>query len=100
MRDGLITAILNDLGTYPEISELFIILSNVSLNNDSACLRSFVGIGSSRHVDDLDEKIRELSSGRSMCVKASRSAPGCGGVTEVVMVHRGRAIGTWRGRRL
>ena len=66
MRDGLITAILNDLGTYPEISELFIILSNVSLNMGSACLRSFVGIGSSRHVDDLDERIREFSSGKSM----------------------------------
>ena len=33
-----------------------------------------------------------------MGVKDSRNAPGCGGVTEVV--HPGRAIGSWRGRRL
>ena len=46
-------------------------------------LSSFVGMGSNRHVDDLDEEIRELSSGRSMGVKDSRSAPGCGGVTDV-----------------
>ena len=91
MRDGLITAILNDLGTYPEISELFITLSNVSLNNDSACLRSFVGIGSSRHVDDLDERIREFSSGRSMGAKDSRRAPGLGGVA-IAIGHFGRGV--------
>ena len=51
MRDGLITAILNDLGTYPEISELFITLSNVSLNNDSACLRSFVELSEFPSID-------------------------------------------------
>ena len=64
MRDGLITAILNDCGTYPEISELFITLSSVSFNKGSACLSGFVGKGSTRHADDLDEEIRELSSGR------------------------------------
>ena len=32
-------------------------------------------------------------------MKDSRSAPGCRGVTEVVIVHPGRAIGSWRGRR-
>ena len=37
-----------------------------------------MGIGSSKHVDDLDERIREFSSGRSMGVKDSRSATGCG----------------------
>ena len=73
----------------------------MSFNKGSACLSSFVGIGSS-HVDDLDEEIRELSSGRSIGVKDSRSAPGCGDVKEVVIgiVHPGRAIGSWRGRRL
>ena len=57
-NDGLISAIWNDCGAYPEISELFISLSSVSLNKVSACLSSFVGIGSSRLID-LDEKIRE-----------------------------------------
>src|SRR4029434_8632824 len=62
------------------MSELLITLSNVSLNEGSSCLRSFVGIGSSRHVDDLDERIKEFSSGRSMGAKDSRRAPGLGGV--------------------
>ena len=77
------------------MSELFITLSNVPLNKGSACLSGFVGIGSSRHVDDLVEEIREFSLGMSMGVKDSRSAPGCGGV----IVHPGRAVGPWRGRR-
>ena len=63
----MITAIFNDCGTSPEISELFINLSIVSFNNCSACLSSFVG-----HVDNLDEEIRELSSRRTMGVKDSR----------------------------
>ena len=33
-------------------------------------------------------------------MKDSRSAPGCGGVTEVVIVHPGRAVGSWTGRKL
>ena len=36
------------------------------------CFSSSVGIEYSRHIDDLDEEIRELSSGRLMCVKNSR----------------------------
>ena len=80
------------------MSELLITLSNVSLNEGSSCLSSFVGIGSSRHVDDLDERIRELSSGRSVGAKDSRSAPGCGGVAGAAIAHFGRDID--RGRRL
>ena len=58
------------------------------------CLIRFVGIGCSRHVDYLDEEIREWSSGRSMSVKDLRGAPGCGGVAEVAIVHSGRAVGS------
>ena len=73
----------------------------------SACFSTFVGVGSSsRHLGDLDDEIREVSSVRSIGVKDSRSVPGCGGyrgshsvpgcVTEVVIVHPGKAIGqTW-----
>ena len=64
------------------MSELFITLSNVPLNKGSACLSGFVEIGSSRHIDDLDE-IREFNSGRSMGVKDSRSTPGCKGCYRV-----------------
>ena len=49
----------------------------------SACLSSFIGIGLSWHVDDLDEEIRKLSAGRSLGVKDSWSVRCCGGVTEV-----------------
>ena len=80
------------------MSELFITLSSVSLNKGSACLSSFVGIGSSRHVDDFDERIRELSSGRSVGAQDSRSAPGCGGDTGVAKAHFGRVVGAKRGR--
>ena len=66
-----------------------VVSSTVLFNKVSACLSIFVGIGSSRHIDDLDKAIRELSTGRSVGVKDSRSAPGCGGVTEVVIVHPG-----------
>ena len=89
MRDGLITAVFNDCGTYPKMSELFITSSGVLFSKGSACLSSFVGIGSSRHVDDLDERIREFSSGRSMGAKDSRSAPSCGVVAEVAIVIQG-----------
>ena len=40
MRDGLITAILNDCGTCPEMSEFFMTLSSVIFNNGSACFSS------------------------------------------------------------
>ena len=59
------------------MSQLFMILSSVSFNQDSVYLICFVGIGSSKQVDDLDEEIRELSSGKSMGVKDSMSAPCC-----------------------
>ena len=39
-----------------------------------------------------------MSSGRSVSVKDSRSALGCGGVTEVIIVHPERATGSWRVR--
>ena len=64
-----------------------------SFNKGSACLRSFVGIGSSRHVDDLDESIREFSSGRAVDAKDSRRAPGCGGVA-IAKAHFGRDVGS------
>ena len=50
-------------------------------------------IGSSRHVDDLDERIREFSSGRSVDAKDSRRAPGCGGVA-IAKAHFGRDVGS------
>ena len=56
------------LSSHPEITELFITLSSVSFNKGSACLSSFVEMGRSSHVDDLDEEIRKVSSGRSMGV--------------------------------
>ena len=40
----------------------------------------------------LDERIRQLSSGRSVGAKDSRSAPGCGGVAGVA--HFGRVVGS------
>ena len=43
-------------------------------------------MGSSRHVDDFDEEIRKVSSGGPIGVKDSKSAPCCGGVTEVVIL--------------
>ena len=33
-------------------------------------------------------------------MKDSRRAPGCHSVTEVIIVHPGKAIGSWRGRTL
>lgn len=54
MRDGLITVIFNDCATYPEI-ELLLTLNSLSFIKGSVCLSSFVGIGSSKHIDDLDE---------------------------------------------
>ena len=48
-------------------------------------------IGSSRHVDDLDERIREFISGRSVGAKDSRRAPGCGGVA-IAIGHFGRGV--------
>ena len=38
-------------------------------NKGSVCFSSFVGRGSKRHVEDLDEEIRKVSSGRSTTVK-------------------------------
>ena len=47
-----------------------------------------MGIGSNRHVDDLDERIREFSSG-----KDSRRAPGRGGVAIAIALF-GRDVGS------
>ena len=51
------------------------------------CFSSSVGIEYSRHIDDLDEEIRELSSGRSIGVKDSGNTPGHMGVSGVVSVR-------------
>ena len=58
MRDGLITASFNECGTYTEIRELLITLINVTSNKGRVYLCRFVGMGSSKHVDDLDEEVR------------------------------------------
>src|SRR4029434_11155717 len=58
-------------------------------------VHSFVGIGSSRHVDDLDERIREFSSGRSMGAKDSRRAPGLGGVAIATGHFGGCVVVMW-----
>ena len=56
--------------------ELFNILNSVSFIKGSACFSNFVGIGSSRHVDN-DEEIREVSSGWSIGVKEYTRLLGC-----------------------
>ena len=53
-----------------------------------------MGIGSSRHVVDLNERIRELSSGRSVGAKDSRSAQGCESVAGAAIAHYGRWVGS------
>ena len=72
------TATLKACGTYPVTKERLIWFSIAALTKGKTSLSSLVGIGSSRHVADLEEVITEVRSDRSIGEKLFKYAPSLG----------------------
>ena len=57
----LITAVLKDHGTEPVDKDRFTISNKEVLNKGKTSLKSLVGMGSKRRVDNIDEEVVEVS---------------------------------------
>ena len=75
LSNGVTTAVLNDFGTVPEVSDMFMISVIIGTNTSMLFCIKLVGIGSRMHVLGEECKIKSLISCWVTGLNSEKSTP-------------------------